>query len=81
MQEKLRHAPSRVVGTKQVLKALQDGRVVHVFLGRDADSFLFNRVNALSEEKQVPVTVVDTMQELGKLCLIGVATAAAAVLK
>ena len=28
-----------------------------------------------------PVTMVDTMQELGKLCAVGVKTAAAAVLK
>ena len=38
-------------------------------------------VNALCEETKTPVTMVDTMQELGKLCAVGVKTAAAAVLK
>ena len=48
---------------------------------KDADGFIYHRVNALCEETKTPVTMVDTMQELGKLCAVGVKTAAAAVLK
>lgn len=81
MEQELQNVARRVVGTKQVLRALGDGRAAHVFLGKDADGFIYHRVNALCEEKRVPVTVVDSMAELGKLCSVSVKTAAAAVLK
>ena len=81
MEQELRDANRRVVGTKQVLRALDDGKAARVFLGKDADSFIYHRINALCEEKRVPITVVDSMQELGRLCLVGVKTASAAVLK
>ena len=81
MLEMLKQAEKRVVGTKQVLRALNEDRAARVFLGKDADGFIYHRINALCEEKQVPVTVVDSMQELGKLCTVNVRTACAAVLK
>lgn len=81
MEEELRKPNRRVVGTKQVLRTLKDGRAACVFLSKDADGFLYRQVQAASEEAGVPLQVLDTMQELGKLCLVGVKTAAAAVLK
>ena len=79
--EALKNCDHRVVGTKQVLRALNGGFAARVFLAKDADGFIYHRVNALCEETKTPVTMVDTMQELGKLCAVGVKTAAAAVLK
>lgn len=81
MEQELQNPSKRVAGVKQVLRALNDGRAAKVYLGKDADGFLYHRVNALCEEKRVPVTVVDSMQQLGKLCAVSVKTAAAAVLK
>lgn len=81
MEELLRQAQKRVVGSKQVLRALDEGKAARVFLGKDADGFIYHRINALCEEKHVPVTVVDSMQQLGKLCMVNVKTASAAVLK
>ena len=81
MTEMLKQADKRVVGSKQVLRALNEDRAARVFLGRDADGFIYHRINGLCEEKRVPVTVVDSMQELGKLCTVSVKTASAAVLK
>ena len=81
MTEMLKQADKRVVGSKQVLRALNEDKAARVFLGRDADGFIYHRINALCEEKKVPVTVVDSMQELGKLCTVNVRTACAAVLK
>ncbi len=81
MEQQLRSAEKRVVGTKQVLRALKDGKALRVFLCKDADDFLYRQVQALCEEKNVPLQVMDSMQELGKLCLVGVPTAAAALLK
>lgn len=81
MEEMLRQPDKRVVGTKQVLRAIGEDRAAHVFLGKDADGFIYHRINALCEEKRVPITVVDSMQELGKLCMVGVPAASAAVLR
>ena len=81
MKEQLRSPANRVVGTKQVLRAIRDGRAAEVFLCKDADVFIYRQVQSLCEEKGVPLQLVDSMQELGKLCLVGVKTAAAAVLQ
>ena len=81
MDQELQNAEKRVVGTKQVLRALNGGIAARVFLAKDADGFIYHRINSLCEETKTPVTMVDTMQELGKLCAVGVKTAAAAVLK
>ncbi len=81
MKEWLSQPEKRVVGTHQVLRALEGGLAAHVFLGKDADGFIYHRINGLCEEKGVPVTVVDSMAELGRLCQVNVKAASAAVLK
>ena len=81
MEQQLRQIHKRVVGTKQVLRAVKAGKAACVFLCRDADDFIYRQVQSLCEEKQVPIHMLDSMQELGRLSLVGVKTAAAAVLK
>ena len=81
MDEALRIPHKRVVGTKQVMRALKNGQALKVFLCKDADDFIYRQVQALCEEKRVPVQLLDSMQELGKLCLVGVKTAAAAIIQ
>ncbi len=81
MEQQLRQPSMRVVGTKQVLRAVRDGKAACVFLAKDADEFIYRQVQALCQECTVPLTLVDSMQELGKACLVGVSTAAAALLK
>ena len=80
MHEELRIREKRVVGTKQVLRAIDDGSAKMVFLGKDADGFIFHRINGLCEAKSIPLTLVDTMEELGNLCMVKVPTAAVALL-
>ena len=81
MDDALRDPAKRVVGTKQVLRAVKNGRASAVYLCRDADEFIYRQIESACEENGVPITVVDSMKALGKQCLIGVKTAAAAVLK
>ncbi len=81
MEEELRQPEKRVVGTKQVLRAVRDGRAARVFLCKDADEFLYRQIEAACTEHNVPVTQMDSMEKLGKLCLVGVKTAAAALLR
>jgi len=70
-----------VVGAKQLRKALQNGRASQVFLAKNADPALTEPLLALSQEYDIPVAWVSSMQELGKRCGIEVGAAAAAALK
>jgi large subunit ribosomal protein L7A len=81
MEEQLRVLQKRVVGTKQVLRVVRDGKAAHVFLCADADEFIYRQVEAACEAARVPITKVETMEKLGKMCLVGVKTATAALLK
>ncbi len=81
MDDALRDPAKRVVGTKQVLRAVKNGQAARVFLCKDADDYIYRQVESACGEHKVPVTLVDSMEALGKQCLIGVKTAAAAVLK
>ena len=81
MEEQLRLPQRRVVGTKQVLRAVRDGRASRVFLCKDADEFIYRQVEAACEAARIPLTVLDSMEKLGRLCLVSVKTASAALLK
>ena len=50
MDQELQNAEKRVVGTKQVLRALNGGIAARVFQAKDADGFIYHRVNSLCEE-------------------------------
>ncbi len=71
----------RVVGTKQVLRALDEGRVSKAYIAKDADLILTKRVVDRCYEREIPCQQVDTMLELGKACGIDVGTAACAILR
>ncbi len=81
MLEELRNPASRVVGTKQLLKALALGKVARVFVAEDSDDFIYRRVRQVADEVKVPVTVVKTMAQLGQACRVDVDTAAAGLLR
>ena len=79
--ETLRQSANRVVGTKQVLRALKAGTLARVYVANDSDTFLFQRVARAAEEAGVPAVRVNTMKELGEACKVAVETAAAGILK
>ncbi len=81
MEEMLRNPAKRVVGTKQVLRAVKNGKAAKVYLCKDADEFIYRQVQSACEEHRVPVEAAESMEALGRLCLVGVKTAAAAILK
>ncbi len=70
----------KVVGAKQVKRAVNDGRAKKLFLAADADPRITEPLAALAAEKGVPVEEVPTMKELGTVCGIAVGSAVAAVL-
>lgn len=77
MPDQLRKVPRRVVGVKQVLRALNDDALEQVFLAMDAASALRRQVEDRAMEKQVRLTMVASMEELSQMCGVDVPSAAA----
>ena len=71
----------KVVGIKQLRKALAEGRAAKVFVASDADPKLTQPVKDTCLSDNVPVEEVPTMAELGKACGIEVGAAVAALLR
>ena len=71
----------KVVGTKQVLRALKSGTVSRVYAANDADTFIYQQVVRSAEEAGIPCVRAASMKELGMICGVAVPTAAAGLLK
>ncbi|MBQ9836764.1 MAG: ribosomal L7Ae/L30e/S12e/Gadd45 family protein, partial [Oscillospiraceae bacterium] len=65
----------KVVGLKQVRRAVTEGRVNLVFLACDADPRLTESLEELCNEHGVATVWDYTMAQLGKACGIAVGTA------
>ncbi|WP_445613343.1 50S ribosomal protein L7ae-like protein [Geobacillus sp. YF-1] len=79
--EKVLQAGKIVIGTKQTIRALKEGKAVEVIVATDADSPIIEQVATAANEANVPVTKVDSMKKLGKACKIQVGAAAVAILR
>lgn len=79
--EALKNSVNKVVGTKQVLRALKAGTLLRAYVANDADTYLFQRITTAAEAARVPVVRVETMKELGVLCGLEVGAAAAGILR
>ena len=80
MDTDLQDGKRRVVGTKQLLKQLAAGRVETIYLARDAQAHIRDRLLSLAQEKNISVVEVETMKRLGQMCGIAVGSAAAGLL-
>ena len=67
-----------VVGTKQLRKALENGRAKWVWLAENADPAITEPLEALCKKCCVSYDWVPSKQDLGKRCGIEVGAAAAA---
>ena len=81
MQEALKDANRRVVGARQVLRAIAAGTLAHAYVARDADPFVTRPVVDACEKNGVRFTEVDTMVLLGQSAGIDVKASVAGVLK
>jgi large subunit ribosomal protein L7A len=79
--EKVLQAGKIVIGTKQTVKALKEGKALEVIIAEDADPSIVDKVMEAAKEANVPVTKVDSMKKLGKACKIQVGAAAVAILR
>ena len=74
-------AKEKVVGLKQVRRAVASGKVRKVYLACDADPRLTEPVEALCQAAGIAVVTDYTMAQLGRACSIAVGPAAAAALE
>ncbi len=70
-----------VIGTKQTLKMVKNGKAKSVYLAHDVDHHIFVEVENSCKENEVPIVYIDSMRDLGKACGINRKTASAALLK
>ena len=68
MNDGLADVDRRVVGTKQVLRALDEGKVAHAYVAQDADLLLTKRVVDRCYDMDIPCTQVESMEKLGRAC-------------
>ncbi|MFO7266269.1 MAG: ribosomal L7Ae/L30e/S12e/Gadd45 family protein [Limnochordales bacterium] len=80
MPDRLTKASHRAVGTRQTLKAIQNGTAQVVYIARDADPHVVKPVEDLCRKAGIELVYVDHMKELGRYCSIDVGAAAAAIL-
>ncbi len=71
----------RVVGAKQVKRALKDGRAARLYMAMDADPRMLQPLVQEAVNRQVPVSQVPTMKDLGAACGIAVGAAVAVLVK
>ena len=81
MSERLKKRSMRVVGVRQVLRALKGNEAEQAFLALDAAPSLRQQIEQAAREAGVAVQTVATMEELAQLCRVDVPSAAAAVLR
>jgi large subunit ribosomal protein L7A len=78
--EKVLQAKEVIIGTKQTVKAIKEGRVKTLVIATDADTRVTSKVVQFAEQSQIPILYVDSMKKLGKACGIEVAASAVAIL-
>ena len=79
--EALKNAAVRVIGSKQVQRALKLGSLARVYVAEDIDTFLYQKVTRAAEAAGVPVHAVKSSLELGRACGLEIASAAAGLPK
>ncbi|WP_297990395.1 50S ribosomal protein L7ae-like protein [Anoxybacillus sp.] len=79
--EKVAQAKQIIVGTKQTVRALKDGKVREVVIAEDADETIVRKVVEAANVAHVPICKVDSMKKLGKACKIEVGAAAVAIIR
>ncbi|KPU42639.1 ribosome-associated protein L7Ae-like protein [Oxobacter pfennigii] len=70
----------KVVGVKQTCKYIKIGKVISVYLAKDADHKIIQPIEELCRQNNVEPIFVNSMKELGYMCGIDVGAATAALI-
>lgn len=76
--EELRDS-SKVIGAKQVKKAISKGLAKRVYLAVDAEPHIIEPIKALCMQHGVDCQSAESMKKLGEACEIDVGSAAVAI--
>jgi large subunit ribosomal protein L7A len=69
------------VGTKQSLRAINDGKAETLFIAKDCEQHVIRNVVEVAKEKNIQIVYVDSMKKLGEACGIDVGAATAVIIK
>lgn len=81
MMEELANCENRIVGKKQVSRALEAGELRRVFVAQDADETIKADIIRLARAVNTQYVVIPTKRELGRLSGIHVDAACAGLRK
>jgi large subunit ribosomal protein L7A len=70
-----------LVGSKQTLKAIANNQAKMIFLAKDIDQPLKKEILEAVNNNNIPFEIVESKNELGRICGIDVSAASAALLK
>jgi ribosomal protein L7Ae-like RNA K-turn-binding protein len=79
--EMLRNNADFVVGTRETLRGLTEGKVLAVLLASDADMELKAKVRRAAAKAGVPVTLTPSMKELGAEAGIKLSAACVSIIR
>lgn len=71
----------RVVGMKQVLRYSRLSMLNKVFIAKDADEVVINKIKTECKNHKITYDMLYTMHQIGSACQIEVGSACAGVLK
>ena len=78
--EKVTQLQSRIIiGTKQTLKAMNNGEVCEVYIAEDADQHITDKILGEAKKLGIPYVMVDSKKKLGKACKIDVDASTVAI--
>lgn len=66
-----------VVGIKQTLRMIEQGRVVELFVAEDADFYVTRHVIDATSADNIPIKYVESMKQLGHMSGIDIGAAVA----
>ncbi len=81
MLTELSDSKKKVIGTKQTLNVIVNGKAKKVYLASDVDQHIIDKIIQVSKENNVSIETVESKLKLGRACGIDVAAACAALLK
>lgn len=78
--EKLTQLKSKlIIGTKQTVKAISQGKISEVFIAEDAEEHIKTKVVEVATKQKTEITFVDSKKKLGEACQIDVDASTVAI--
>ena len=81
MLDELTVSKNKLVGLKQVSRACETGQLTKVFIAKDADQHLLNKLLGLVMKHEIEYEIAPSKKLLGKAAGICVEAACAAIVK